>query len=73
MMDNMTATIPTDGFMRLRDVLRIVPVSRSSWFEGVKQGRFPKPVRLGPRTAGYRASDIRDLVERLSEGEGGER
>lgn len=57
--------LPETGFLRLSQVLLLVPLSRTSWFEGVKAGRFPKPVKLGPRIAAYRAQDIAILIERL--------
>lgn len=53
------------GFLRLRQVLAIVPVSRSSWWSWVRDGRAPKPVRLGPATVAWRRSEIAELVERL--------
>jgi hypothetical protein len=40
------------------------PVGRSSWWAGIKSGRFPKPVKLGPRTTAWRVEDIRALIER---------
>jgi predicted DNA-binding transcriptional regulator AlpA len=40
----------------------IVPCSRSSWWNGVRSGRFPSPVKLGPRTTAWRLSDIKDLI-----------
>lgn len=40
-----------------------IPVSRSTWWAGVKSGRFPKPVRLGPRLTAWKTSDIQKLVE----------
>lgn len=49
--------------LRLREVLRRVPVSRSTWYAGVAQGRFPQPVRLGARSVAWRASDIDSLVQ----------
>ena len=58
--------IPQTGFLRLRAVLRFYPVSRSSWWAGVKSGRYPKPVKLGPNTSAWRAEDVRELIERLS-------
>jgi prophage regulatory protein len=51
------------GLLRLAGVLRLVPVSKSSWWAGVKSGRYPRPVRIGPRTTAWRARDIRELVE----------
>ena len=62
----MTTTIPTTGFLRLYQVLIFIPVSKSTWWAGCKTGRFPKPVKLGPRTTAWRAEDIAGLLERLS-------
>lgn len=41
-----------------------IPVSKSTWWAGVKTGRFPAPVKLGPRTTAWRASDIRLLIDK---------
>jgi len=58
------------GLLRLPEVLKIFPVSRSSWWSGISGGRFPKPVKLGPRAVAWRARDIKNLLERItSEGE----
>lgn len=40
----------------------IIPVKKTSWWEGVKSGRFPQPVKLGPRTTAWRVEDIRNLI-----------
>jgi prophage regulatory protein len=69
--------LPETGFVRLNQVIGPkgpLPISRSSWFAGVKEGRFPKPVALGPRTKGYRVEDIRALLAQLGgqSTEGGE-
>lgn len=53
------------GFLRLPSVLRLIPVARSTWWAGVKSGRFPAPVKLGPRTTAWRVEDIRDLIEAI--------
>lgn len=43
----------------------LIPVSRTTWYEGIKQGRFPQPVRsLGTRIAVWRAADIDALLGR---------
>ena len=57
----------SESFLRLPDVLRIIPVSKSAWWQGCKSGRFPRPIKLGPRTSAWRASDIAALVNRLNE------
>ena len=59
-------TLPTTGFVRLRPIispLGPIPVSKSTWWAGVKTGRSPKPVRLGPRTTAWKVEDIRKLIE----------
>jgi predicted DNA-binding transcriptional regulator AlpA len=59
--------IPQTGFLRLSSILAPngpIPVGRSTWWAGIKSGRFPKPVKLGPRTTAWRVEDIRDLIER---------
>lgn len=64
---------PQDGFLRLpqiigdkkRGIPPIIPVSKSTWWDGCKTGRFPKPVHLGPRTVAWPRSSIAELVEKL--------
>lgn len=64
--------IPAIGFLRLSQVLALIPVGRSSWWRGCKTGRYPKPVKLGPRTTAWRAEDIAALVENLGSKDGNE-
>jgi predicted DNA-binding transcriptional regulator AlpA len=62
--------LPESGFLRLpqiigdikRGIPAVIPVSKSAWWEGCKTGRYPKPVKLGPRTTAWRVSDIRALI-----------
>ena len=56
-----------DFFLRLPQVLELIPISKSAWWQGCKEGRFPKPIKLGPRTSAWRSSDIAALVEQLSQ------
>lgn len=56
------------GFMRLPQVLALFPVGKSTWWAGVKEGRFPKPVKLGPRTTAWRVEDIRALIAKTIDG-----
>jgi predicted DNA-binding transcriptional regulator AlpA len=57
------APLPAEGFAREPQVLAALPFSRSTWWAGVKSGRFPKPVKLGPRITAWRVEDIRALIE----------
>mgnify|MGYP000107864770 CR=1 FL=1 len=72
----MAQLIPECGFLRLNQIIgnrkadppipAIFPVSRSTWWAGVKSGRFPKPVKLGPRTTAWTVESIRALIEKPS-------
>jgi prophage regulatory protein len=63
------------GFLRLTQIVgdpksnppvqALIPVSKSTWWAGVKNGRFPKPVKLGPRTTAWRVEDIRNLIDQI--------
>ena len=50
---------------RLPVVLSNFPVSRANWLQGVKDGRYPAPVRLSTRCVAWRAADIRSLISSL--------
>lgn len=57
---------PQTGLVRLKDIIAPygpIPVSKSTWWAGVKDGRFPKPIKLGARVTAWRAEDIRALFE----------
>ena len=54
------------ALLRLRQIIgpgNPIPVSKSTWWQGVKDGRFPKPIKLGPRVTVWRAEDIAALIE----------
>ena len=58
--------IPETGFLRLSQVLSVIPIGKSCWWGGVKSGRFPKPIKLSARCTAWRAEDIRELINELS-------
>jgi len=63
--------MPQTGFVRLPQiignpkavppVLPVIPVKKSAWWDGVRTGRFPKPVKFG-RCTMWRVEDIRALI-----------
>lgn len=67
--------LPETGFLNLRQIIgnpkanpptpALIPVGKTTWWEGVKTGRFPKPVKLGPKTTVWRVEEIRALIDRL--------
>lgn len=62
----MYETIPTTGYLRLPEVLKVYPVSRSTWWAGVKAGRFPQGHKLSERITAWKAEDIRALIAETS-------
>ena len=59
--------LPETGFMRLPAVLALAPVSKSTLWNWVSSGRFPAPVKLGPRVTAWRVEDVRAwLAERAA-------
>lgn len=65
---------PEPGFLRLPQILGdpraeppitpLIPVGRSCWWEGVRSGRFPRAIKLGPRITVWAAADIHAFIER---------
>lgn len=60
--------LPDEGLLRINQIVGdkmnppIVPISKSSWWAGVKKGIYPAPIKLGQRTTVWRISDIRNLI-----------
>ena len=52
--------------LRLPEVLDLIPISKTQWWSGIKEGRFPKQIKIGPRTSAWKESDILKLIEKLS-------
>lgn len=55
--------LPEKGCIRLKHILQLIDVSKSTWWKGVKDGRFPQPVRFGSRLTMWSVEDIRRLIE----------
>ncbi len=68
--------LPATGFLRLSQILgnpnaeppvpAIIPVKKTTWWNGVKSGLYPKPVKLGPRVTAWRVEDIRELIQKAA-------
>lgn len=64
---------PKNGYLRLAQIIgnkktgipAIIPVSRTTWLDGVKSGRYPKSTRLSNRCVAWKVSDILGLLESL--------
>lgn len=68
--------LPETGFLRLAQIIgnskadppipALIPVGKSSWWLGVRNGKYPKPVKLGPRTTAWLVEDIRAYLLSVS-------
>lgn len=68
-------TVFDDSLLRITDIigdpkasppiLPLIPISKSSWWAGVRQGRYPRPVKVGPNTTCWRSRDIRAYLQSL--------
>lgn len=54
-----------DKFIRLPQVLDIFTVSKSTWWAGIKAGKYPRPLKLGPRMVAWSAASIWALVAKI--------
>ena len=54
--------LPETGFVRLPQILSLIPISRSAWWAGIREGKLPKGIKLGTKTTVWRAEDIRALI-----------
>jgi len=60
--------LPKTGFVRVDQIVgpgRPIPCARSTWWQGVKDGKFPQPVKLAENITAWRVEDIRYLIGRL--------
>lgn len=61
---NQSIALPEVGFVRLPTILQLFPVSRSSWWAGVKAGNYPAGRKLSPHVTAWKVEDIRALLQR---------
>lgn len=67
------SSLPETGYLRLPQILGnknasppvapLIPIGKTSWWDGIKKGRFPKPVKLGARITAWRVEDILELIK----------
>ena len=73
MSTSLSNQLPATGFLRLPQIIgnkktnapALIPISRTSFLNGVKSGKYPKSIKLGERTTVWRVEDIRDLIDSL--------
>lgn len=56
-----------EKLLRLPQVFEIIPISRSAWWNGCREGKFPQPIKLGPKTTVWKLSEIQELLNRIGD------
>ena len=68
-----THKLPETGFLRIWDIIgdknkktpALIPVGRTTFLNLVKEGVYPKPVKISERTTAWRVEDIRGLIDKI--------
>lgn len=60
-------SLPTTGFMRLPQILEVIPVSKTTWWRWTKSGKAPKGILFTRKIRVWRVEDIYDLIEKLGQ------
>jgi len=71
---SVTSKLPETGFVRLaqiigdkkRDIPPLLPISKTTWWKGIHEGRFPKPIKIGPRVSVWLVEDIKALMDAMA-------
>lgn len=51
------------AFYRLRDVMRISALSRSTIYRRISEGRFPNPIHLGGRASAWPSAELQAWID----------
>jgi len=60
-------TLPNTGFMRLPDVLAVIPIGKTTWYKWINEGKAPKGTRLAPKIIAWKVNDIKVLIKNLED------
>lgn len=68
--------LPETGYLRLRDIIgnrkagipALYPVSKTTLWLRIREGKFPKPVKLSPGVTAWRVEEVRALLEQAAQG-----
>ncbi len=64
--------LPDIGFIKLKQIIgdkktnpptpALIPVGKTTWWNGVRSGKFPPAIKIGPKTTVWRVEHIRSLI-----------
>ncbi len=62
-LSNGSAELPKEGFVRLSTILKVIPICKTSWWNKVKSGEYPQPIKISARVTAWKIEDIRNLIQ----------
>lgn len=65
--EEISTVLPAEGFVKLPVVLKVLGIGKTTWWCGIRDGKFPRAAMLGTRTARWNVKDIRALIEKYTE------
>ncbi|MDR1535783.1 MAG: AlpA family phage regulatory protein [Planctomycetota bacterium] len=60
--EEISAVLPVEGFVKLPVVLKVLGIGKTSWWNGIREGKYPRAAMLGTRTARWHVEEIRALI-----------
>lgn len=70
MIDRIPELKKEDYLLRIPDIVKpkgLLPISRSTFWKGVKSGKYPQPIKLGPKITCWKWSEINNLINNGTE------
>lgn len=58
--------LPENALLKLPQVLALYPVSKSSWYAGIKSGIYPRGKKIGVRSIAWKSSDVQALLDQAA-------
>lgn len=62
-----TLALPTEGFIRIKQLVRFIPLSRTTVWRKVKDGAFPKPIKISAYVTAWRVADVREWIAQAAQ------
>jgi predicted DNA-binding transcriptional regulator AlpA len=58
--------LPAEGVVRLPSVLKVLGISKNTYLEGAKAGKYPQGKLLSARIRVYAVDEIREALEKIN-------
>lgn len=60
--------LPAIGYVRLPQILAVIPIGPTTWWEWIKAGIAPSPIKWGSNVSVWAAEEILALIAKLRSG-----